>query len=84
MDVEPFGLERQLAEYERGADVTLAESGVLAPGGLFGFPGDFRIGVGLPNAELDEGSAGSAASSTGNAPDASRRRVSKPFILRPR
>jgi len=28
---------------------------VLAPGGLFGFPGYFRIGFGLPTEELTEG-----------------------------
>jgi len=28
---------------------------VLAPGGLFGFPDRFRIGFGLPTAELEEG-----------------------------
>ncbi|MFT4889199.1 MAG: aspartate/methionine/tyrosine aminotransferase [Halobacteriales archaeon] len=31
------------------------ESVVLAPGGLFGFPGYFRIGFGLPTKELTEG-----------------------------
>jgi aspartate/methionine/tyrosine aminotransferase len=31
------------------------ESVVLAPGGLFGFPGYFRIGFGLPTEELAEG-----------------------------
>jgi aspartate/methionine/tyrosine aminotransferase len=31
------------------------ESVVLAPGDLFGFPGYFRIGFGLPSAKLDEG-----------------------------
>src|SRR6056297_3851188 len=28
MEVEPFGLERWLAEYEPGADIMLAESGI--------------------------------------------------------
>jgi aspartate/methionine/tyrosine aminotransferase len=31
------------------------ESVVLAPGNAFGFPGYFRIGFGLPTAELEEG-----------------------------
>ncbi|MGZ0746728.1 aminotransferase class I/II-fold pyridoxal phosphate-dependent enzyme [Haloparvum sp. AD34] len=31
------------------------ESVVLAPGNLFGFPNRFRIGFGLPTAELEEG-----------------------------
>ncbi|MFB6154688.1 MAG: aminotransferase class I/II-fold pyridoxal phosphate-dependent enzyme [Haloferacaceae archaeon] len=31
------------------------ESVVLAPGGLFGYPGYFRIGFGLPTGELTEG-----------------------------
>jgi aspartate/methionine/tyrosine aminotransferase len=35
--------------------VVEAESVVLAPGGLFGFPGRFRIGFGLPTEELEEG-----------------------------
>ncbi|EMA64642.1 aminotransferase class I/II-fold pyridoxal phosphate-dependent enzyme [Halorubrum lipolyticum] len=35
--------------------VVETESVVLAPGGLFGFPDRFRIGFGLPTAELEEG-----------------------------
>jgi len=35
--------------------VVEAESVVLAPGGLFGFPDRFRIGFGLPTDELREG-----------------------------
>ena len=35
--------------------VVETESVVLAPGGLFGFPGRFRIGFGLPTEELEEG-----------------------------
>ncbi|PAU83165.1 aminotransferase [Halorubrum salipaludis] len=35
--------------------VVEAESVVLAPGGLFGFPNRFRIGFGLPTEELEEG-----------------------------
>jgi len=35
--------------------VVEAESVVLAPGGLFGFPDRFRIGFGLPTEELEEG-----------------------------
>jgi len=35
--------------------VVEAESVVLAPGGLFGFPDRFRIGFGLPTEELREG-----------------------------
>jgi len=35
--------------------VVETESVVLAPGNLFGFPDRFRIGFGLPTAELEEG-----------------------------
>jgi aspartate/methionine/tyrosine aminotransferase len=37
--------------------VAETESVVLAPGGLFGYPGYFRIGFGLPTPELEEGLA---------------------------
>ncbi|PHQ38895.1 aminotransferase [Halorubrum persicum] len=40
--------------FDDGA-VVEEESVVLAPGGLFGFPGRFRIGFGLPTATLEEG-----------------------------
>ena len=54
MDVA-LGLERWFAEYEHGADVMLAESGVLAPGGPFGFPDRLRIGFGLATDGLERG-----------------------------
>ncbi|MWV64102.1 aminotransferase class I/II-fold pyridoxal phosphate-dependent enzyme [Halorubrum sp. JWXQ-INN 858] len=61
---EPVGVNGFVTVPDGFADAeafcrTVAEeaSVVLAPGGLFGYPGRFRIGFGLPTAELEEGLA---------------------------